>query len=264
MIVILGTGQAAQHIADPLRERSIPYLFLSRKDWTSHEELIELIKDANPTAVINCAAQRDIALCESKPHESEESNVYLPMAVSEAGFKQVYLSTDYVYDLNEKNRKLHEDEPSYGALSAYGQSKLRGEGEVLKRGGIVVRISSPFGPHKSPFKASFADFAMGSQNNLELPCDQHFKPTYMPDAAPVIVDLALGGEPGIYHVTNEGTTDWAVFASFVREQVGNKAKVMAVTRKDKTRPMWGNLKNTKLPPLRHWAEAFQEYVRKGL
>jgi len=264
VIVILGTGQAAQHIADPLRERGIPYLFLSRKDWADREELIGLIKDANPKAVINCAAQRDIALCESKPHEADEANVYIPLAVSEAGFRQVYISTDYVYDLNEKNRTLHEEEPSHGALSVYGQSKLRGEQVVLERGGIVVRISSPFGPHKSPFKASFADFAMSSQNNLELPCDQHFKPTYMPDAAPVIVDLALDGDPGIYHVTNEGTTDWAVFASFVREQVKNKAKVVAVTRKDKTRPMWGNLKNTKLQPLRHWAEAVQEYVRKGL
>ena len=61
MIVILGTGQAAQHIADPLRERGIPYLFLSRKDWADREELIGLIKDANPKAVINCAAQRELA-----------------------------------------------------------------------------------------------------------------------------------------------------------------------------------------------------------
>ena len=260
MIVIIGSGQASQHVQDELVKRDEKFVVLSRNDWKDHEELLGLIRDADPVSVINCAAQRDIALCESKPHTAIEANVTLPHNISAAGYHQIYLSTDYVYDLNKENRVLHEDEPTKGALSIYGDSKWHGERRVLDNGGGVVRISSPFGPRKSPFKPSFADFVASSMKNVELPIDQHFKPTYMPDAAPVIVDLALQKATGVYHVTNEGTTDWAIFARFVREKVGNKYKVMPVTRKDTTRPEWGNLKNTKLKPLRHWSEAVMEYL----
>ena len=261
MIVILGSGQASQHVQEELDSRDIKYVVLSRNHWADYEELIGLITDAKPTAVINCAAQRDINLCEEQPHKAIEANVNLPRLISVAGFKQIYISTDYVYDLNSENRLLHEDEPSKGALSVYGNSKLEGEKAVLENGGTVARISSPFGPKKSPFKASFVDFVASSFKNLELPIDQHFRPTYMPDAAKALVSLAVDDLPGgVYHVVNEGTTDWAMLARFVREKVGNKYKVMPVTRKDTTRPEWGNLKNTKLPKMRHWSEALLEYL----
>ena len=264
MIVILGNGQASQHIQDDLNNRQVKYVVLSRSHWANYEELLGLIRDAAPEVVINCAAQRDIALCEEKPETSIEANVTLPEVVSAAGFKQIYLSTDYVYDLNRENRVLHEDEPSKGALSVYGESKWQGERKVLANGGIVARISSPFGPRKSPFKQSFVDFAASSFKNLELPVDQHFQPTYMPEAASAIITLALDGAPsGVYHTVNEGTTDWATLAKFVREKIGNKYKVMPVTRKDITRPEWGNLKNTKLPKLSHWANAMMEYLDLG-
>ncbi len=260
MIVILGSGQASQHVQEELDSRDIKYVVLSRNHWADYEELIGLITDAKPTAVINCAAQRDINLCEEQPHTAIEANVNLPRLISVAGFKQIYISTDYVYDLNSENRLLHEDEPSKGALSVYGHSKLEGEKAVLENGGTVARISSPFGPRKSPFKASFVDFVASSFKNLELPIDQHFRPTYMPDAAKVIVDNLIDAPEGVYHVVNEGTTDWASLARFVREKVGNKYKVMPVTRKDGTRPEWGNLKNTKIGRLRHWSEAMIEYL----
>lgn len=263
MIVILGSGQASQHVQEELDSQNVKYVVLSRNHWADYEELLGLIADADPKAVINCAAQRDIALCEEQPHKAIEANVNLPRLISVAGFKQIYISTDYVYDLNKENRVLHEDEPSKGALSVYGHSKLEGEKAVLENGGTVARISSPFGPKKSPFKPSFVDFVSSSFKNLELPIDQHFRPTYMPDAAKVLASLALDEIPsGVYHVVNEGTTDWAMLARFVREKVGNKYKIMPVTRKDTTRPEWGNLKNTKLGKLRHWSDAMLEYLRR--
>ena len=260
VIVILGSGQASLHVQDELNAKGMKHVVISRKDWTNLEELLGLIRDADPMVVINCAAQRDINLCEEKPHTAVDANVTLPEAVSLAGFKQIYLSTDYVYDLNRENRTLDEDEQSKGALSVYGSSKLAGEKRVLENGGVVARISSPFGPRKSPFKPSFVDFVASSFKNLELPIDQHFRPTYMPDAAKVIVDSLIDAPSGVYHVVNEGTTDWAVLAKFVREKVGNKYKVMPVTRKDTTRPEWGNLKNTKIARLRHWSDAMLEYL----
>ncbi len=260
MIVILGSGQASLHVQDELNARGEKYVVLGREHWTDFVELLGLIRDANPKVVINCAAQRDINLCEENPETAITANVTLPEVVSAAGFKQIYLSTDYVYDLNRENRVLDENEPSKGALSVYGQSKLAGEQKVLENGGIVARISSPFGPRKSPFKASFVDFVSSSFKNLELPIDQHFRPTYMPDAAKVIVENLIDADGGVYHLVNEGTTDWASLARFVRDKVNNKYKVMPVTRKDGTRPEWGNLKNTKIARFRHWSEAMIEYL----
>ncbi len=145
-------------------------------------------------------------------------------------------------------------------MSVYGQTKLRGEAEVLKRSGIVARISSPFGIYPSPMKPSFVDMVVSHNKPMDLPTDQFFSPTYLPDAAEHLVALATGPSNGIYHLVNQGKTNWMEFARMARSLRRVKGKISGSMRWDKTRPQNGALINTRLPRFRTWAEAMQEYL----
>lgn len=266
---VVGTGQVAQHIIAELKARNFPYVVYTRSAPSQEsgvfsytpETLPNLLRKHAIKQVINCAALRDIALCEKNPHEAYIANVDLPKIIGEVA-NQIYISTDYVFDYNDSARTLDEDADTLGALSIYGQTKLEGERVVLSQGGVVARISSPFGIYPSPMKPHFVDFASMAYKELDLPSDQFFKISYLPDAAKVIVDLAEDtAATGVYHVVNEGTATWVEVARHARKLNRNNARVTGSMRWDHTRPMYGALKNTRLPRLRHWTEAMDEYFR---
>lgn len=269
MVGVIGSGQVAQHVIEELRRRNLRFKVYTRSLQPSAdasvfvsytlETIAKQLRDDDATAVINCAALRDINLCEKDPTLAVRANVDLPAAIGNT-VKQLYISTDYVYDLNEEDRRLDEDNPSKGALSIYGQTKLRGEQEVLQRGGSVARISSPWGVYPSPMKAHFVDMVTMTPKVLDLPTDQFFNPTYLPDAAPVLVNLAIEPSRGIYHVVNQGKTNWYEFARVARSMARNKNKITGSFRWDNTRPRNGALVNNRLPRFRTWAEAMQEYL----
>lgn len=269
MVGVIGSGQVAQHVIEELRRRNLRFKVYTRSLQPSAdasvfvsytlETIAKQLRDDDVTAVINCAALRDINLCEKDPTLAVRANVDLPAAIGNT-VKQLYISTDYVYDLNEEDRRLDEDNPSKGALSIYGQTKLRGEQEVLQRGGSVARISSPWGVYPSPMKAHFVDMVTMTPKVLDLPTDQFFTPTYLPDAAPVLVNLAIEPSRGIYHVVNQGKTNWYEFARVARSMARNKNKITGSFRWDNTRPRNGALVNNRLPRFRTWAEAMQEYL----
>jgi len=269
VVGVIGSGQVAQHVIEELRRRNLRFKVYTRSLQPSAdasvfvsytlETIAKQLRDDDATAVINCAALRDINLCEKDPTLAVRANVDLPAAIGNT-VKQLYISTDYVYDLNEEDRRLDEDNPSKGALSIYGQTKLRGEQEVLQRGGSVARISSPWGVYPSPMKAHFVDMVTMTPKVLDLPTDQFFNPTYLPDAAPVLVNLAIEPSRGIYHVVNQGKTNWYEFARVARSMARNKNKITGSFRWDNTRPRNGALVNNRLPRFRTWAEAMQEYL----
>lgn len=274
MIGVVGTGQVAQHVLAELRRRALPHTVFSRSAAPIGESgvsvsytettLPDLLREHGVTSVINCAALRDIAVCEKDPGAAVTANVVLPTIIGQH-VRQVYISTDYVFDRNEENRPLTEDAESKGALSVYGQTKWKGEQMVLANGGVVARISSPWGLYPSPFKQHFADFAILNPNSLDLPTDQHFSPTYLPDIAGTLVDFALDTKhDGIYHLVSSGKTDWSAFAQVARKFRKNKQKVTGSWRNDKTRPKHGALVNSRLTPFRHWMIAMEEYCRGQL
>jgi len=269
MIGVVGTVQVAQHVIEELKAREIPHVVYTRSSpmWDSGvfsyttENIVEQIQKHRVTRIINCAALRDIALCEKDPHAAWLANVDLPKIIG-GEVRQIYISTDYVFDLNEDARTLDEDAESRGALSIYGQTKLEGERVVLMQGGAVVRISSPFGVYPSPMKPHFVDFVSQKYGEIDLPTDQFFRVSYLPDVAKVLVDLALDeATAGVYHAVNEGAATWVEIARHARKLNRNNGKITGSMRWDKTRPMYGALKNTRLPRFRHWTEAMDEYFR---
>ena len=269
MVGVIGSGQVAQHVIEELRCRNSRFVVFTRSVqpdadpsvFVSYkpETIAKQIRDSDITSVINCAALRDINLCEKSPTDAVHANVDLAAIIGD-NVRQLYISTDYVFDRNDEDRPLDEEAVSRGALSIYGQTKLQGEAEVLKRSGIVARISSPFGLHPSPMKASFVDMVVSTNKPMDLPTDQFFSPTYLPDVASAMVDLATQPSNGVYHLVNQGRTNWKDFAQFARGLRRNKGRITGSMRWDMTRPMYGALINTRLPRFRTWMEAMQEYL----
>lgn len=269
MYGVIGSGQVAQHVIAELRRRNARFKVYTRSlqpdaeagvfvSYTP-ETIAQQLRDDDVTGVINCAALRDIGLCERTPLLAVAANVELPKIIGDAA-KQVYISTDYIFDLNEEGRALTEDALTQGALSIYGQTKFQGEAETLRRGGVVARISSPWGVYPSPMKPSFVDMITSTNNKIDLPTDQFFSPTYLPDMAEHLVDLAGAQSNGIYHLVNQGSTNWMEFARVARQMARNKGRITGSFRFDQTRPKYGALLNTRLPRFRTWAEAMQEYI----
>lgn len=269
MVGVIGSGQVAQHVIAELRRRNLRYRVYTRSlqpdadasvfvSYTN-ETIAKQLRDDDVTSVINCAALRDINLCDKSPVLAVNANVNLPSIIGDT-VRQLLVSTDYVFDTNEEDRPLNEEAVSRGALSIYGQTKLDGEKEVLKRGGIVARISSPWGLYPSPMKPSFVDMIVSHNRPLDLPTDQFFSPTYLPDVAEQMVRLAVEPSNGIYHLVNQGKTNWMEFGRMARSLRKVKGKISGSMRWDKTRPQNGALINTRLPRFRTWAEAMQEYL----
>ena len=269
MVGVIGSGQVAQHVIAELRRRNLRYRVYTRSPqpgadasifvWYDIASLPQQLRDDDITSVINCAALRDINLCDKNPTDAVSANVFLPSIIGDT-VRQLYVSTDYVFDTNEEDRPLNEEAVSRGALSIYGQTKLDGEKETLKRGGIVARISSPWGLYPSPMKPSFVDMIVSHNRPLDLPTDQFFSPTYLPDVAEQMVRLAVEPSNGIYHLVNQGKTNWMEFGRMARSLRKVKGKISGSMRWDKTRPQNGALINTRLPRFRTWAEAMQEYL----
>jgi dTDP-4-dehydrorhamnose reductase len=269
VVGVIGSGQVAQHVIAELRRRNLRYRVYTRSPqpdadasifvWYDIASLPQQLRDDDITSVINCAALRDINLCDKNPTDAVSANVFLPSIIGDT-VRQLYVSTDYVFDSNEEDRPLNEEAVSRGALSIYGQTKLDGEKEVLKRGGVVARISSPWGLYPSPMKPSFVDMIVSHNRPLDLPTDQFFNPTYLPDAVEHLVRLAVEPSNGIYHLVNQGKTNWLEFGRMARSLRKVKGKISGSMRWDKTRPQNGALINTRLPRFRTWAEAMQEYL----
>lgn len=274
MLGVVGTGQVAQHVIEHLKDRGILHYVFTRSPihadgagaFVSYTDmnLPDLLKEHKITSVINCAALRDINVCESKPQEAWRANVGLPSIIGD-NVKQVYLSTDYVFDRNLENRVLDESARTNGALTIYGATKQQGEDATIARDGIVARISSPWGKYPSPMKPHFVDFAAMNTHDLDLPMDQWFAPTYLPDVVEQLVSLAQDTTAhGTYHLVGSGKTNWHSFAVLARQLHRNTKKTTGSVRNDKTRPTNGALVNTRLPKFRHWIPAMEEYFRGKL
>jgi len=70
---------------------------------------------------------------------------------------------------------------------------------------------------------------------------------------------------GIYHRVNSGSCSWYELACEIFLQLGIPYEIKPITSEQlgrkAQRPPVSILKTTKLPPLRHWREALEEYLQ---
>ena len=227
-----------------------------------------------PDVVVNCAAWTDVDGCESNRDRAMRANAQGPetlaLACAKAGALFITISTDYVFDGTKEGFYTQSDEPK--PLSVYGVSKLEGERRARAAWPrtIVVRSGYIFGAGGRNFLSTLITRAERGES-LKAIADMVGTPTYAPDLAARILDLARLDRPEIYHIVNAG--DGASFADFTAcmlEKAGiDQDLLQPVTLESLGRPA-PRPRNSKLrclvsealglEPLPFWQDALSQFI----
>jgi dTDP-4-dehydrorhamnose reductase len=234
----------------------------------------EAVSRHKPDAVINCAAWTDVDGCESDVERAFAANARGPenlaIASREANAAYVTISTDYVFDGAKDGFYTQEDQPN--PLSVYGRAKLEGEqrAQEANKASIVVRTGFIFGRGGKNFLSKVIELARGGRQ-IKAISDAYGTPTYAPDLARRLRELAQLNHPGIFHVVNSG--DGASYAEFAREAIRSAnlvdcevEEVLSETlNRPAPRPQNSRLRclyseNLGLSPLPDWRAALRKFA----
>ncbi len=189
-------------------------------DVTDRDHVLQVIGAAAPDAIVHAGAWTDVDGCETDPDHAYATNALGTRHVAE-GARMVearvcYVSTDYVFD-GTRTRPYHEWD-AVNPLSVYGRSKLGGEA-ALGPQDTVVRTSWVCGRQGRNFVRTILSRAAAGQQ-LTVVDDQYGCPTFAEDLATMIRRLVVARLPGLFHVTNQGSTTWYRFARDAVEAAG--------------------------------------------
>ena len=181
------------------------------------DRVMQTLKKDEPDAVINCAAWTDVDGCERDKKRAFAANARGPENLANASREinavLVTISTDYIFDGEQEGFYTQRDQPN--PRSVYGVSKLEGErrAQLAYARTIVVRTGFVFGPGGSNFLSTIIERG-GRGEKLKAIRDAYGTPSYAPDLARRLRELAQLDLPGTFHVVNAG--DGASYEEFAR------------------------------------------------
>ena len=281
-ILVTGVkGQLGYDVVNECQKRGYDALGVDveEMDITNPEAVDRVIAEANPDAVIHCAAWTAVDAAE------EPENVAKVRAVNADGTQNIanvckklnckllYISTDYVFD-GQGSEPWLPDQKDYRPLNVYGQTKLEGELAVANtvEKYFIVRIAWVFGVNGKNFIKTMLNVGK-THDTIRVVNDQIGTPTYTYDLARLLVDMAESEKYGYYHATNEGGyISWYDFACEIFRQAGYPTKVIPVTTAEyglskAKRPFNSRLDKHKLvengfTPLPDWKDALKRYLKE--
>ena len=194
----------------------MPYVSL---DITDFESVNQILGDIRPDVVIHCAAWTAVDAAELPENREtvrkvNEDGTKIWRSVAKAlDCKMIYISTDYVFG-GSGETPWDPDCKVFAPQNWYGQTKLLGELAVssLLEKYFIVRTAWVFGGIRRKFcKDNAEDWE--NKGTLRVVDDQIGTPTYTPDLARLLVQMAGTEKYGFYHATNEGGfISWYDFA----------------------------------------------------
>jgi dTDP-4-dehydrorhamnose reductase len=253
------TGAGGQ-LGRALAEQFPDAVALSHADWDVTFPPPELAEP--PELVLHAAAWTDVDGAEDDPQGAAATNVGGTRHVAELGAPLVYYSTDYVFDGRKSEPYVESDPPN--PLSAYGRTKLYGEGAAGEQAWIV-RSSGLFGPTGTNFVRTMLDLAR-LREEIAVVGDQCTSPTYVGHLAAATREL-LERPVGVWHLAAEGDVTWAEFAEAIFEEAGLGTRVRRISSDElprpAQRPAYSVLRSEKdAPALPHWREGLRECLNR--
>jgi dTDP-4-dehydrorhamnose reductase len=214
--------------------------------------------DPPPELVLHAAAWTNVDGAEEDPQGAAAVNVGGTRHAAELGVPLVYYSTDYVFDGRASEPYVEADAPN--PLSAYGRTKLHGEGAAGEQAWIV-RSSGLYGPTGENFVRTM--LALGREReDVAVVDDQRSAPTYVRHLAAATAEL-LERPFGVWHVAAAGDCTWAEFAEAIFEEAGLPTRVRRISSRQlgrpAPRPAFSVLRSEKgAPVLPHWREGLRD------
>lgn len=244
-------------------------------DISDQSAVHRTLSEKCPEVVINCAAWTDVDGCESDPEHARRANALGPESLASScriiDALLITISTDYVFDGTKQGFYTQHDQPH--PLSVYGRSKLDGErrAQAAWARTIIVRSGYIFGAGGKNFLSTLLPRA-ARHEPLKAISDMVGTPTYAPDLARRVRELAALDLPAIFHVVNAGEgVSFETFARKALEIAGlDSAPLETVSLSDLRRPaqrprnsrlrcLWSEA--LRLEPLPHWTEALDGFVK---
>jgi dTDP-4-dehydrorhamnose reductase len=203
--------------------------------------------DLEPSLVLHAAAWTDVDGAEADPQGAAAVNVGGTRHAAELGAPLVYFSTDYVFDGTKREPYVESDAPN--PLSAYGRTKLHGEGAAGEQAWIV-RASGLFGDHGTNFVTTMLRLGL-ERGEVAVVDDQRSSPTY------------------VGHLASDGDCTWAEFAEAIFEAAGVDARVRRISSDElgrpAPRPAYSVLRSEKdAPRLPHWRDGLRDCLQRLL
>jgi dTDP-4-dehydrorhamnose reductase len=243
-IIVAGArGMLAQDLVS-LLEKEHETLCPAEKDLdiTDQKRVLDVIGDAKPDLVINCAAYNQVDEAETDRKAAFAVNAYgvknLAAACRETESILCHFSTDYVFD--GKKTQPYQPDDSPNPISVYGESKRAGEvflQSELKDRYYLVRTSSLYGRHGPNFVYTILRLAEKNET-LTVVDDQLMSPTWTVNLAQGVVELIRSGRFGTYHLTDRtaGGVTWFDFAKEILNARGLDTRIEPMTSREFNRP----------------------------
>jgi dTDP-4-dehydrorhamnose reductase len=282
MLTVLITGSKGQLGSEINRlAASYPvynFLFtdIDELDICSQEAVNTYFEQNNIDVVVNCAAYTAVDLAEDEPERAMAINrdavANLARASKEQGAYLIHISTDYVFDGQEK-RPYKENDPTH-PQSSYGRSKLAGE-ELISGcldKGMIIRTSWLYSTFGNNFIKTIIQ-KCPEKGQLNVVDDQSGCPTYARDLAKLILDIIPGSVSiprfDIFHYSNEGECTWYELACAVVELAGLKCVINPISSSEypqkAPRPVYSVLDTSRIREnfgisIPGWKESLKEMI----
>jgi len=267
------TGLLGKALVREWAEDEVTALGSHHVDIRSEEQVLRMVTQHRPEWIILAAAYTDVDGCETHRDLAFDVNCQGAANVAQAaarhGSRLIFLSTDYVFDGNQ--RMPYEIDDAISPQSVYGKSKAAAEQEIRKilPQACILRTSWVFGVDGKCFPDTILKLA-GSRDHLEVVNDQRGCPTYTVDLARAIIQLCRKEASGIVHATNEGDCTWFDFASAIVKAAGLKTRVLPTSSerlvRPAPRPKYSVLSRASLAPygisMPSWQNALARYLEE--
>jgi len=177
-----------------------------------------LIAAERPDLVINAAAYTAVDRAEAEPDLAMAINARAPGVLAGAlrayGGRLIQISTDYVFDGRSALPYLPGD--PVNPQSVYGVTKAEGESAAGPEA-IILRTSWVYAAGGRNFVTTMLRLMQGREE-LNVVCDQIGAPSWAPEIARTVWQLAALDRPGIYHHRDAGQASWHEFALAIAEE----------------------------------------------
>ena len=210
-------------------------------EWTRLElelekptEGILRLKELRPDAVIHCAAETNVDLCENDRERILRVNAEAPALLAEAaqeiGAHFVFVSTSGLFDGNKESAYHEGDMPN--PLTRYGASKLEGEKRVsnANAGALILRAGWLFGGLLE-MKKNFVGARLREAEEKKViysAIDKRGTPTWTRDFVEGAFDCLRKGIKGVVHLANSGEATRFEYVKEIIQLTGQKTTVEGV------------------------------------
>jgi len=232
-------GTELQKIAKTDQLHQWYFTDIEQLDITNATQVVHFFGINNINICINCAAYTAVDKAEDEPKKAMLVNATAPKILADAAARNdsllVHISTDYVF--NGENFKPYDETDPIAPVSAYGNTKAKGEELVIssKANYVIIRTSWLYSAVGNNFVKTMLRLGK-EREQLSVVVDQVGTPTWAFDLAAAIMIIVDNYKNEalnqIFHFSNEGAISWYDFAKSIMELENLPCKIFPIESKD--------------------------------